>query len=171
MASASATAAARYRMGNADRHEREGYGLLVEAGESGTMKSEICAGCGKCCTDQEFPLFEEEYVRIQPYLKNRPPIEMENGLIKFATGKEPCPALDADGCRIPYKKRPNVCKLFPFIPKLNPPGIFPSVTCPRYKKFTGDLLRQNEIVIFEELKEWAHIRMLWTTKYQKGFYK
>ncbi|MGA2912336.1 MAG: YkgJ family cysteine cluster protein [Methanoregula sp.] len=74
----------------------------------------ICSGCGKCCSTERFELFDEEYERIKPYLKH-PLTEKKGFLWIFATGKDPCPALDTDGCRIPYKKRPAVCRMFPYV--------------------------------------------------------
>jgi Fe-S-cluster containining protein len=78
------------------------------------VKNKICSTCGKCCIKEEFHLWNEEYERIQPYLKE-PLVRKDRLFWYFATGKAPCPALDVDGCRIPYKKRPVACRMFPYV--------------------------------------------------------
>ena len=78
------------------------------------MEHNICMYCGKCCYDEELDIFDEEYERIKPYLKE--PLERgEDGWIFMKGHGIPCPVLGDSGCKLTYELRPQICKVYPVI--------------------------------------------------------
>jgi len=78
---------------------------------------ELCKDCGRrCCTRPA--LTTDEYLVMHHYVGNARlqefnPKFMENNVWMFRTGT--CPALTDKGCIMPYKVRPLMCRLFPWL--------------------------------------------------------
>ncbi len=106
------------------------------------MKSNICNDCGKCCKNEPILILEEEYIRILPYITQPELVIYDDNEKRWilGTGEKPCFALGQNGCRIPYKLRPIICRLFPYtIDSHNPFIVAPSRHCPKYKCFNFDI--------------------------------
>jgi Fe-S-cluster containining protein len=100
----------------------------------------VCKECGgKCCREQYVDLTEMEYKKVQNYLKGIVLKKVGTTLI-LSDGKQPCPALNFNGCKIPYHSRPLTCRLFPYIIVTDeiPYGVCRSTQCPMYKSFPKD---------------------------------
>lgn len=78
----------------------------------------ICKQCaGQCCKHELIYLFDEEYEKIKPFLKHKLKKDKINKVLWILTsGKQSCQCLGINGCIVPYENKPEICKLYPFLP-------------------------------------------------------
>ena len=114
------------------------------------MSKRNCMRCGKCC--DEFPMSEEQIVRIEKYLEANPIVKerLRNTPAIVAPPRRVCPFLRGDigktYCAI-YPVRPEICKVF------GVKGIDEDLVCPNGTETKISLLEaKNLLKIYKEPK-------------------
>jgi len=99
---------------------------------------EECKKCKACCKD-----WKNRKLKIPLTIIDKKNLGVEDDFIISINGK--CPYLGEDGCILDFKKRPILCKIFPFMPPSDYADEFGfDRRCPIRKKWMAELVKNDK---------------------------